>query len=306
MARILRIFAYHRAGHYHGVRLLNRRFSSTITSLLFALSPMIPVHEIPDLEEAPLWELGMGGGGTYTPDYPGSKQNHFWGIPFPFLIYRGQILHSDRRGGTRARLYQHSAYEINLSAAGALPSNSDKNDARTGMPNLEWLGEFGPRLTIDLLAHSSGRSLRLGLPLRAALATDFIRLRDVGYVFAPELLLDLPHLFGDHVDAFSLLTVNFADRRFNNYFYEVKPEFARPDRRTYSARGGYFLSDLSVGITVPIDSLNLKVFAYGSVQSLKGSVNENSPLVKTTFNSTVSLALIWVFARSERVVFTDD
>ena len=174
------------------------------------------------------------------------------------------------------------------------------------MPNLEWLGEIGPRLTIDLMSNPKGSSLRLGIPLRGAFSTDFKRYRDVGYVFAPELLLDMPRIFGGRVDAFSLLTVNFADRRFQNYFYEVRSEFARPGRPAYTSRGGYFQSDISLGLTVPVPSLNLKIFTYGSLQSLKGAANENSPLVKTNFNSTVSLVLIWVFGKSERTVFTDD
>ncbi len=286
--------------------LRSQRLRAAIATLMFAITPMIPVREIPDLEEAPLWELGVGGGGTYTPDYPGSNQSHVWAIPFPFLVYRGDILHSDRRGGTRARLLQSEGYELNVSSGGALPSNSSHNTAREGMPNLEWLGEFGPRLTIDLMANSKGSSLRLGLPLRAAFTTDFKRYRDAGYVFAPELLLDMPRIFGGRVDAFSLLTVNFADRRFQNYFYAVDPEFARPGRPAYSARGGYFQSDISLGITVPVPALSLKIFTYASLQSLKGAVNENSPLVKTNLNSTVSLVLIWVFGKSERTVFTDD
>src|SRR4051812_7549245 len=71
-----------------------------------------------DLNLKPLWELGLGGGGTYTPDYPGSDQNHLWAIPFPYAIYRGEFLHSDRRGGTRARLVKSAGYEINFSGGG--------------------------------------------------------------------------------------------------------------------------------------------------------------------------------------------
>src|SRR4051812_35609922 len=89
-------------------------------------------HDSMDLKLSPLWELGVGGGGTYTPDYPGSDQNHLWAIPFPFAIYRGEILHSDRRGGTRARFFQSAGYEFNFSAAGGLPSSSTKNFAREG------------------------------------------------------------------------------------------------------------------------------------------------------------------------------
>ena len=76
------------------------------------------------IDQEPLWELGIGGGGTYTPDYPGSNQSRFWGIPFPFGIYRGDLLHSDRYGGTRARFIKSASYEFNFSFAGGLPSSS--------------------------------------------------------------------------------------------------------------------------------------------------------------------------------------
>ena len=165
-----------------------RRLSCTIVaSLLVMVGGLTPLcghaqiggfklEEVPaqtNLEQSPLWEIGVGAGGTNTPDYPGSDQNHTWAIPFPFGIYRGEIVHSDRWGGTRARFFRTVGYEFNVSAGGGLPSSSNRNDARAAMPNLEWLGEIGPRLMFDVLSFSENRLLRVGLP----------RFHDLGRIF---------------------------------------------------------------------------------------------------------------------------
>jgi outer membrane protein len=138
----------------------------------------IPVDPGPGPE--PLWELGMGGGVAFVPDYPGSDQSRLWAIPFPWGIYRGDILHSDRRGGTRARFIRGAHFEFNMSAAGGLPSRSDHNVARAGMADLEYLGAFGPRLSIDLLSYPAGSLLRFGLPVRFAFSSDFKHFTDRG------------------------------------------------------------------------------------------------------------------------------
>lgn len=259
-----------------------------------------------DLQNMPLWELGVGGGGIWTPDYPGSDHTKIWAVPFPYAVYRGDILHSDRRGGTRARILRSAHYEFNLSAAGGLPSSASPGGAREGMPDLEWLGECGPRLMFDLLSYADGRLLRLGLPVRAAFSSNGKHLTDRGFLFAPELLYDHPNLFGSKWDGFLLFTINFAERRFNNYFYGVQPDYATPERPAYTARPGYLLSDLSFGVVAPIESARLRIILAGSVQSLDGSANQSSPLFRTPVNASVSLVLVWIFAKSEVMVSTED
>jgi len=271
-----------------------------------ATLPTDPVPEAGNIKLEPLWELGMGGGATYTPDYPGSNQNHLWAIPFPFAVYRGEILHSDRRGGTRARILQSASYEINFSAGGGLPSSSDSNTARDGMPNLEWLGELGPRIMFDLYSRPEEVLLRFGFPIRAAFSTNFEHLTDHGYLIAPELLYDRPHLFGSNLDAYALFTVNFSDRRFADYFYGVEPAYATAARPAYTSRAGYLLSDLTLGLVAPVESLNLKIMSSMTFESLAGSANTASPLFKSPFNFTASIVLIWVFAQSSDKVESVD
>src|ERR1035437_3220730 len=172
-------------------------------ALLIFSKPLFAV-EVIESTTSPLWELGAGGGGTYVPDYPGSDQAHTWGIPFPYVIYRGEFLHSDRRGAARIRLVDKASYEFNVSGSGGLPSSSAGNHAREGMPDLEWLGEAGPRFMVDLYRGPNLTLLRVALPLRFAYSWDGRRMRDRGYVFAPELLFDDPHLFGTRFQGFIL------------------------------------------------------------------------------------------------------
>jgi outer membrane scaffolding protein for murein synthesis (MipA/OmpV family) len=99
---------------------------------------------------------------------------------------------------------------------------------------------------------------------------------------------------------FALLSVNFNDRRYNDYFYTVNPVDATGTRPVYHARAGYVMSDLSLGLIMPIS--NLQIFLFGTLESLHGSVNSNSPLFRREWNSGVSLVFIWALAQSKTQV----
>lgn len=276
-------------------------------ALLFALL-LIHADEVPVTTglDSPLFELGMGVGLSYAPDYPGADHSSLWVIPFPFGVYRGEILHSDRRGGTRARLIKNTTLEFNISAGGGFPSNSTANEARAGMPDLEWLGEIGPRLMVDLWSAGDGRLLRMGLPLRSVFTSNFRRLTDRGFVLGPEIMYEHPRAFGTRFDAYLHLTVNFIDRRFASYFYEVHPDYATANRPQYDAHAGYMSTELSAGFMVPIRGDSLRLFTFGGVESLRGSANRESPLFRRDFDSSVSMVLLWIFAESQTRVHSED
>ena len=61
--------------------------------------------------EKPLWELGLGVGGLYLPDYRGSDQSQGYLAPLPVLVYRGTWFKSDREG-TRAMLAGIMAFHV--------------------------------------------------------------------------------------------------------------------------------------------------------------------------------------------------
>ena len=96
--------------------------------------------------EKPLFELRVVGGGGYLPDYPAAGQNHFNGIALPFPIYRGDFFRSDSKGLLRGRLIHGRDFELDVSLSGSLDADSDNNDARRGMPDLDHMAELGPRI----------------------------------------------------------------------------------------------------------------------------------------------------------------
>src|SRR5688572_13316365 len=100
-------------------------------------------------QDLALWEAGIGGGVGYLPDYPAAGQNHLKGLGFPYFIYRGRILRADREGA-RARFVHTPLADVEMSFAASFSSDSEDNEARRGMPDLDYLVEAGPRVTLKL------------------------------------------------------------------------------------------------------------------------------------------------------------
>lgn len=141
-------------------------------------------------QDLPLWELGGGATVLRVPDYRGSEQIRNYIFPLPWLVYRGEIMRADREG-VRASLFDSDRVELSLSLSASVPVDSDNNTARAGMADLRPVLEVGPRANINLWRTADRRaSLDLRVPLRAAF-TVRDGVRDVGYVFAPLLNLDL-------------------------------------------------------------------------------------------------------------------
>ena len=151
-------------------------------ALLVALTLCaLPVHA----ELRPEWELGLGATAFTFPDYRGADESRGYLLPFPYLIYRGDVLRVDRQGA-RGVLLETERVELDVSISGAPPVDSSKNRAREGMPDLDPTFEIGPRLNV-ILARSPDRSkaLTFRLPLRAVIATDLSYAEGQGWIDLP-------------------------------------------------------------------------------------------------------------------------
>ena len=143
-----------------------------LTSIIFSFVPALGEEgeaEKKTTEDAlePLYELGIAGGLGELPDYPGSDQKRIRYLVLPYFIYRGKVFRSDQKEGMRARFIRNEDIDLDMSAAGSFPASSADNDARRGMPDLDWLMELGPRLEV-LLSRLNGRGrFRFLLPARA-------------------------------------------------------------------------------------------------------------------------------------------
>jgi outer membrane protein len=252
-------------------------------------------------EEKPLWEAGAGVALLYMPDYRGSDEKRVLLLPYPYLIYRGDILRVDRER-ISGRIFQTDSVLLDVSFFGNVPVNSSKNDARRGMPDLDPIFEIGPSLSITLLENRHDPyKLSLALPLRAVFSTNFSSLHHEGWVFNPRLVFEKPDLIPKSGLNLGISAgPMFADSAYHYYFYSVEPAYATASRPSYAAGGGYGGSTLSIGLNKKFGALVFNFFV--GMDFLQGAVMEDSPLVKNKTSVMSGFTVSWVFLKSETLV----
>ena len=252
--------------------------------------------------ERPLWELGVGLAGLWVPDYRGADQGRGYLFPLPYFVYRGTWLKADR-DGARALLLQSQRAKIDISATATTPTDSSKNDARQGMPDLRATAELGPNLSLTLLSSAERRyRLDLRLPLRAAFTLERSP-EFVGTTFSPNLNLDLAGV-GGAWNVGMLTGPLFADQKYHQHFYGVATAYATPDRPTYSARGGYAGWQALASTSRRFG--NAWVGGFVRYESLRGASFEDSPLMRRNSALSMGFGVSWILATSSELVPSSD
>ncbi|HEU4373371.1 MAG TPA: MipA/OmpV family protein [Telluria sp.] len=242
----------------------------------------------------PLWEAGVGALAVSTPAYPGAADRSSRGLALPFLIYRGEVLRSDQ-SGIGARLLHTDRVEFDVGFAASLPARSESVAARAGMPNLGFLGEFGPRLKIFLANPTPASRLRLDLPLRAVM--EFRGgVRRQGTTFEPRLVYETRENGSPWSYDASVAAV-FGDSRINRYFYEVQPQYATPGRPVYNAGAGLVLMRVALSGSYKFND-DVRLFGFVRQESYAGAANRGSPLMKKTSGTSIGAGFAWTIGRS--------
>ena len=242
----------------------------------------------------PLWELGVAGGLLQIPHYVGSDQNYTLPLAVPYLIYRGDFLKADRQG-IRGELFTRDSISVDLGFSFGLPVKS-RNRAREGMSDLHLTGQVGPRLNWQLGQSESGTRYSFHLPVRYA---RDIKNNALGWVAEPSLKVLRQNLgsqgrFSIRFDAGFL----FADKKYNQYYYEVEPQFATTTRAAYEASSGLSNYFLGVGVSYELSpTINLNSFVR--YKSLASSVVDDSPLVTDENYFAVGVGITWTFKQAE-------
>jgi len=250
--------------------------------------------------DEPLWEAAIGVGAVEFPDYRGSSHSRVYPIPVPYFVYRGRFLQADRRGA-RAVFLDTDRMEVNLSLGASLPVDSSRNPVREGMPNLRPTLEFGPSLDLTLWqARDRLAKVELRLPLRGATTIEASP-RFAGTQFSPTLNLDVldPAGFGGW-NLGLLAGPIFTDARHNRYFYEVRPEFATPQRPAYTVGGGYAGTQLIAALSKRFPKFWIGGFARYDV--LGGAKFEASPLVTSKHYLAAGIGISWIVGESSQRV----
>lgn len=266
--------------------------------LIWWLNPFA-LTAVADPTSKPLWELGLTGGGGWVPDYPAADEYHVAGLVLPYAIYRGVFFRAGDESIARGRFFRNSRFELDLGLNGSFPADSDQNDARRGMPDLDILLEAGPRLKIRLADLTATSNLSLRLAMRHVISIDLSHIGYRGIVFHPSLVYTHTRLFDTKMRFVARLGPVFATHRFMDYFYEVEPRFTTPQRPAFNAKGGYLGSKLTLSAHLPVTK-QVSVVAAVQIGYYAGATNSESPLFRDKVNAGAGLAMIWSIFQSKK------
>lgn len=255
----------------------------------------------------PLWELGLGIGGLYMPDYEGSAHKQSFAFPIPYIVYNGDKVTVDRRG-VRGDVVRAERFRLNMSGNIGPPVSSDQNGIRLGMPDLDPTIEVGPSLEMILWNSDDRRHVwSFRIPARAVYVTDFSYIEPAGWRLLPNINYDahdVGHdLMGGWFWGVSAGPV-WATEHYHDYYYEVAPEFETSTRPAYDARRGY--GGMRVGFAIRKRFKKIWFGAFARYRYLGGAVFEDSPLVKESSSLVVGAGLSYIFSRSDEMVEVDD
>lgn len=251
----------------------------------------------------PKWEVGVGVAALRLPAYRGAKTIKEIVLPFPYVTYRGERLRVDEEG-IRSKLLEGSRYRLDFSLAGNIPVQDDDVAARSGMPGLDPVGEIGP--TLDWSVWETPRSwgtgqasLLLRLPMRAVFSVGEPLLAHRGWVFSPSLDLVYQQRGARQLQRWALSAGPlFATRKYHEYFYDVKAEFANASRPQYQAEAGYSGSRITLSLTVNRKDWFLGGFAR--YDTLSQAVFVDSPLVETENYFAMGFAVSRILSSAAR------
>lgn len=272
--------------------------------LLILLFACIIFPKVAISAEKPLWELGVGFAALLLPDYRGSDEYRVYPLPYPYVVYRGDVLRVDEHE-IAARIFKTDRILLDVSFYGSVPVKSSNNTARQGMEDLYPTFEIGPALKIKLLESKEDKyRMNLNMPVRAVFSTNFKSVSHEGWVISPRINFEKDDIIpqtGLHLGISA--GPMFADRGYHEYIYTVDPAYATIARPAYSAGGGYSGSILSIGMSKEYKQFIFSGFV--SADFLQGAAFENSPLVKRSTSFMTGITFTWIFFKSEKMVNTD-
>ena len=253
----------------------------------------------------PVWEAGVLAAVFSSPEYPGAGQSQSNVIAAPYFIYRGETIRIGDGSIARAVAIDKSWYELDLSLAGSFNANSEGNEARVGMPDLDFIFELGPQLKLKLskfeFEQHGKAELLLNLQARAVFSTDFSSIHKRGYVFQPVLSYRQRGWLSEKTALSVSLSPTWASEKLHDYFYQVDSEFVTEQRSAYDADSGYLGTDLSVGLSFNATE-DIRIFTFARASLHSGSANEDSPLFIDKSTYSYGLGMVWRLWESEEKV----
>ncbi|MBA6391912.1 MipA/OmpV family protein [Colwellia sp. BRX10-3] len=246
--------------------------------------------------DKPIWEIGAFLAVFNAPLYPAAAESQGKVLPVPFVIYRGERLRVGEDGIIKAMAVDKPRFKIDLSLGAAFNANSDDAKVREGMPDLDFIFEVGPEVSI-MLSNTDASETWLNLQFRKVFSSDFSRIDDRGYIFQPEISYQGKQLFSDN-DSFKFTFAPlFATNKTHQYFYQVDEKYSTTERPAYDAKGGYLGSELVLVNRFKVRH-DISIFVSSKLGFYKGASNVDSPLFKKDFNYALGVGFKWTLYQS--------
>jgi MipA family protein len=257
----------------------------------------------PQLIEAPLWEAGLGVGALVFPVYRGAATTSFYALPLPYFVYRGSFFRADHNGAN-LQFVDDDRVRLRISASAGPPVKSSDITIRAGMPDLRPTIELGPSLEVRLWrSQDSATVITLQLPVRAAVTVESSP-RSIGALGSAFINIDRQNAFGWNGWTLGMrMGPMFETRAYDQYFYGVDPEYARPGRPAYSAPGGYAGMQWLGSVTKRF--ARTWIGAFVRYDTLDGAAFDGSPLVQSRHYFATGIGFAWIIRTSSETVRID-
>jgi len=216
-------------------------------------------------------------------------------MPVPYIRYQSDELDVDRNSFT-GYLWHYNNIHLDISAGVSLAVDSDDNQAREDMDDLDWVFELGPSINYYFLGGPQAtQQFYIGLFTRKAMATDFASITNVGWRYGPSIYFESPLVVSANYEVTTSIraNANFADDRYLNYYYGISALDSRTARTMFDTQSGYSGADLSLGLN--FDSKKYWLGGFIKYHHLADSKQQQSPLVKQDSNISFGFGVAWKF-----------
>ena len=184
---------------------------------------------------------------------------------------------------------------MEISLGGAVKVDSDKNEARQGMSDLDFIIEAGPAVHYYFQGNrKQENALYFELPLRGAISTDFTAGEYRGYTFNPRVVWRRGYQMGPY-EVRPQLTVGIrtASSHYHDYTYGVKGQDVTEQRQQYKAQSGY--GGFQLGYSTAVLWSDWLVAGFMRYVNISGAAYDDSPLVKKENSVLLGVASAYLF-----------
>lgn len=247
--------------------------------------------------ELPLWELGVGVLGRAASDYPGADDYSASLTPVPFIRYRGNFLELGGDDALRVVPFRTERFELGFSFDSSARVVNRVTAIGAVLEDLDRSLEVGPELIYRFWDTPTLFGQTFPGHLEAILQTRWVYSLDdsvdwEGTLYRPALRYRQYGTLGPGSRIQLSLGPIWTTEGLQDFYYQV------PGADGYDARAGYLGTELRAALRFPL-SPRLQVIGGAAATYLGGSVNRDSPLMKSDWDATAFIGLRYAIFQSQ-------